>query len=296
MDRAATRVARGDLDIRMPSSPAREVAAVSAALETMGAGLREAVQRQAELEQERRLFIAAIAHDLRTPLFTLSAYLAGLKDGLATTPVKAGQYVEACQEQAAALERLVADLFAYSRLEYLEQEPRREPLDLGDVLRRVVAHLEPRAVAAGVRLIATGESTPCPISGDPQLLERAVENLLDNALRFTPPGGHIALCWGRTPSGLAFTVEDTGPGIAPHDLPHLFTPLYRGEPSRNRHTGGAGLGLTIARRILRAHGGDLSAANGAAGGALFTGTLPADLPASPTPDPVTTGTTSDQLA
>jgi signal transduction histidine kinase len=293
MDRAAGHIARGELEIDVPSSPAREVASVSAALMTMSAGLREAVRRQADLEQERRLFIGAIAHDLRTPIFTLSAYLAGLKDGLATTPEKAAQYVEACQEQTAALERLVADLFAYSRLEYLEQEPRREPLELGAGLRRVVERLEPRALAAGVALVAAGDATPCPISGDPQLLERVVENLLDNALLYTPAGGRVTLRWGQAADGFSFSVEDTGPGIAAHDLPHLFTPLYRGEPSRNRHTGGAGLGLAIARRIMRAHGGDLSADNGANGGALFTATLPAACPIPPDPGTVTAGAASD---
>ena len=112
------------------------------------------------------------------------------------------------------------------------------------------------------------------IAGDAHLLERAVENLLDNALRHTPAGGAITVRLARGAGSGHFTVADTGPGIAARDLPHLFEPLYRGEASRNRETGGAGLGLTIARRILRAHGGDLAAANRPAGGAEFTGWLP----------------------
>ncbi len=116
---------------------------------------------------------------------------------------------------------------------------------------------------------------PCPLMGDSHLLARVVENLLDNAVRHTPAGGRIQVRWGCEQATLHFAVADSGPGIAAHDLPHLFTPLYRGETSRNRRTGGAGLGLAIARRILRAHGGDLTAANGPTGGAVFTGTLPA---------------------
>jgi signal transduction histidine kinase len=274
MSQVAQRIGGGDLEVRLPSSRAREVAAVSAALATMSAGLREAVRRQAELEQERRLFIGAIAHDLRTPLFTLSAYLSGLHDGMATTPERAMHYVAVCQEQAAALERLIADLFAYTKVEYLEQEPRREPLELGALLHGSVESLEPRAVANGVTLVASGPPEPCPLSGDGQLLTRAVENLLDNALRYTPQGGCIAVHWRREVTTVVFTVEDSGPGIAAHDLPHVFTPLYRGETSRNRQTGGAGLGLTIARRILQAHGGDLTAGNSVTGGATFTGMLP----------------------
>ncbi len=107
-------------------------------------------------------------------------------------------------------------------------------------------------------------------------------------------GGRVCVRWIQADRRLVFQVEDTGPGIAEHDLPHLFSPLYRGEPSRNRHTGGAGLGLTIARRILRAHGGDFVAANSMAGGALFTGTLPFAQPALPAPEPVAADACSDQ--
>src|SRR5205085_7981670 len=123
--------------------------------------------------------------------------------------------------------------------------------------------------------------------GDGHLLARAVANLLDNALRHTPDGGQIRVRWHWEDATLVFTVADTGPGIAAHDLSHLFTPLYRGDASRNRQTGGAGLGLTIARRILQAHGGDLTAANGATGGAVFTATLPITRRACPPADLVT---------
>nr|MBA2362664.1 hypothetical protein [Chloroflexia bacterium] len=109
--------------------------------------------------------------------------------------------------------------------------------------------------------------------GDAHLLTRAVENLLDNALRHTPAGGEIRLGWRREARRAVFSVADTGPGIAPKDVPHLFTALYRGESSRNRRTGGAGLGLTIAQRILTAHGGDLTAENQPTGGARFTGSI-----------------------
>jgi signal transduction histidine kinase len=276
MSRAARGIEEGNLAVHLPASRVREVAEVAGALEAMSAGLREAERRQAGLEQERRLFIGAIAHDLRTPLFTLRAFLGGLKDGLATTPEKAAHYVEVCQEKAEALERLIGDLFSYSRLEYLEQTPLQEVLELSSLLRQAAESIQPQADAKGIIVTLDGPVDLCPFTGDRQMLMRAVHNVLDNAVRHTPPGGHIHLRWSRAAGVLAVAVEDAGPGIAADDLPHLFTPLYRGEPSRNRHSGGAGLGLTIARRILRAHGGDLVAANGATGGAVFTATLPAN--------------------
>jgi signal transduction histidine kinase len=274
MSRAARQIAGGDLNFVLPDSRVREVAEVRAAFEAMGEGLRASIGRQAALEEERRFFVGAIAHDLRTPLFTLRGYLEGLERGLATSPEKAAHYLAVCRQRADQLERLVADLFAYTRAEYLEQTVQREQQALGPLLERAVAGLRPRAQAKGVTVTLTGEVACAPVAADAHLLERAVGNLLDNALRYTPDGGTIAVGWRAEADRVSFTVADTGPGIPARDLPHLFEPLYRGEASRNPETGGVGLGLTIARRILRAHGGDLVAANRPGGGAEFTAWLP----------------------
>jgi signal transduction histidine kinase len=295
MGRAARRIAGGDLDFCIPPSRVREVASVRDAFEVMGAGLRASIRRQAELEEERRFFVGAIAHDLRTPLFALRGSLVGLEQGLADSPEKAAWYIDVCRLKADQLDRLVNDLFAYTKADYLEQTLHREQIELGALLTRVTDDARPRATAADIKIVRAGPDTGCMIEGDMHLLERAIDNLLDNALRHTPEGGTITVRWEREdrrqqsagadvlPSGneaappaarCDFTVADTGPGIAARDLPHLFEPLYRAEDSRNRETGGAGLGLTIARRILRAHGGDLTAANGSSGGAEFSGWLP----------------------
>jgi signal transduction histidine kinase len=144
---------------------------------------------------------------------------------------------------------------------------------MGALLRATVEGTQPLAATKGIALVLDEAREPCPLLGDRHLLMRAVENLLDNALRHTPTGGRIVVRWDCEGAKMVFAVEDTGSGIAAEDLPHLFTALYRGESSRNRQTGGAGLGLTIARRILQAHGGDLTAANRPGGGAVLTGTL-----------------------
>jgi signal transduction histidine kinase len=274
MGRAARRIAGGNLDFALPHSRVKEIAAVCAAFQAMGDGLRASIGQQAALEEERRFFVGAIAHDLRTPLFTLRGSLLGLEQGLATSPEKAARYIVVCRQKADQLDRLVDDLFAYTKAEYLEQTLRRERLDLGGIFAGAVEDIQPRAQAKGVTVERDGPDNCPALAGDAHLIGRAMENLLDNALRHTPPEGGITLRWRTDPDRVTFTVADTGPGIAAHDLPHLFEPLYRGEASRNRETGGAGLGLTIARRILRAHGGDLTAANGSAGGAVFTGWLP----------------------
>jgi signal transduction histidine kinase len=274
MRAAARQIAGGDLDIRLPDPPLREVADVADAFGAMGVALRDSLERQAELEQQRRMVIGAVAHDLRTPLFSLRGYLEGLDRGIANTPERAAHYLAVCRQQADALERLVADLFTYTRLDYLEETPRREPLELGALLSSAVETARPLAEERGLRLMASGPGD-CMLEGDAHLLTRAVENLLDNALYYSPPGGDVSVCWERAAGCWRFAVRDSGPGIAPADLQHIFDPLYRGDASRNRGTGGAGLGLAIARRILRVHGGDLAAANRPNGGAELTATLPA---------------------
>jgi signal transduction histidine kinase len=269
---AARQVAAGDLDIALPSSRVREVAELNAAFLAMSAELRASLQQQAAIEDERRLFVSAIAHDLRTPLFSLRGYLEGLEEGIAATPEKVAEYVRISREKADVLERLISDLFAYARIEYLEQTLQRTPLELGAVLSRVVEGRSREAAVTGVKMSLVGSSRLCMVQGDSQLLQRAVENVLDNALRHT--GGTVEVEWHAGEGAATFTISDDGPGIGARDLPHVFEPMYRADPSRSSETGGAGLGLAIARRIMRAHGGDLTAANGAGGGAMFTGHIP----------------------
>ena len=271
---AARQIAGGDLNFTLPQTRVREVANVRDAFMAMGDGLRASLGRQAALEEERRFFIGAIAHDLRTPLFTLRGSLVGLEQGLASSPEKAARYIAVCRQKADQLDRLVSDLFAYTKAEYLEQTLQRERIAFGPLLERAADDLRPRAQDKGIAVTLDGPDDLSMVIGDTHLLERAIENLLDNALRHTPTGGEITVRWGGEPGRVRFSVADTGPGIATRDLPHLFDPLYRAETSRNPETGGVGLGLTIARRILRAHGGDLVAANRATGGAEFTGWLP----------------------
>jgi signal transduction histidine kinase len=275
MSKAARMIANHDLDIHLSPSPIAEIAQVIEAFTSMGTALRAATYREAELEQERRLFIGAIAHDLRTPLFSLRGYLEAMQTGVARSAEQVTKYIALSQKKAEALERLIGDLFAYTQLEYLAIVPQQEPIDLGSLLERSVESLHLKSSAKGIHLDVGGQTDPCSLVGDEYLLTCAVENVLDNAVRYTPVDGTIQIRWFRDQERAYFTITDTGPGIAPEALAHVFTPLYRAEASRNRQTGGIGLGLTIARRILVAHGGDLTVANAPARGAQFTGWLPA---------------------
>ncbi len=284
MSAASRRIASNglaDVDLSIPASKVREVAEATTAFGAMSEGLRESLGRQAKLEQERRFFVGAVAHDLRTPLFSLRGYLEGLEKGIANSPEKTARYVAVCQQKANELEHLISDLFAYSQLDYMERAQDREVVHLEQLLRNAVDGVRPQAEEKGVALVLTTPAESCEALASAHLLARAVGNLLENALRHTPAGGKITVSLSEEGKDWIFTVADTGPGIAARDLPHIFDPLYRGETSRSRRTGGVGLGLAIARRALQTHDGELAAANGPEGGAIFTGRLPR-LPAAAT--------------
>lgn len=274
MSHAALQIAEGDFDSDLPASSVVEIKQVRTAFDVMVTGLREAFSKQAKLEEERRFFIGAIAHDLRTPLFSLRGYLDGLEQGIAVSADKIADYVAVCKEKATHLDRLVADLFAFTRLEYMEQTLYMEPLDFTDVVEKAAESLRPLAMDKRIHLHVNVPQHQCLVNGDAHLLERALTNLLDNALRYTPKDGTIIVQLLQEQTQSTLSVQDTGPGFSPDELKHIFEPMYRGDASRNQATGGFGLGLTIAKRIFKSHGGDLIAENHKNGGAVLTGWIP----------------------
>ncbi|ASS73589.1 hypothetical protein CIG75_00425 [Tumebacillus algifaecis] len=271
---AAHRVAQGELDFHIPESSVREVAAVRSAFQLMAQNLKSSLEREQKLEAERRFLLGAIAHDLRTPLFALRGYLEGLETGVADSDEKRTKYLAVCREKADQLERLVSDLFALTKLDVLEKLVSRESVDWADLVERSVEGFQPQATQKGVTIRIYGADQQTDVLGDGHLLQRALENLLDNAIRHSPAGGLVEVRWKVTSAdGIEFCILDEGAGIAEWDISRIFEPMYRSESSRNRETGGAGLGLSIARRVMRLHGGELVAENREQGGACLKGWL-----------------------
>ncbi|MDP4097785.1 HAMP domain-containing histidine kinase [Paenibacillus sp. P96] len=276
MSFAARQIAAGNWDAELPRSHITEISAVRDGFEVMVKGLQTAFQKQAELEEERRFVIGAVAHDLRTPLFALRGYLDGLERGIAQSPEKIAKYVTVCKEKSTQLDRLVEDLFTFTKMEYLETELNKKTVDFKLILQKSMDSLSPLARQKHIS-ISNHAADGCFISGDMHLLERAISNLLDNAVRHTPPNGEIVVQCDAENDQVKLTIRDTGPGFSAEELQRVFEPLYRGEASRNRSTGGSGLGLAISQRIIRRHGGELTAGNHAEGGAMLTGCIPATL-------------------
>ncbi|WP_240415561.1 sensor histidine kinase [Paenibacillus periandrae] len=274
MSLAARQIAAGDWDVKLPLSRITEISEVRDGFEVMVKGLQKSFQKQAELEEERRFVIAAVAHDLRTPLFALRGYLDGLEQGIAQSPEKITKYLAVCKEKSAQLDRLVEDLFTFTKMDYVEMNLHNQTVDFKLLLQKSIDSLIPLARQKHIS-ISNPAADGCFICGDMHLLERSINNLLENAVRHTPSYGEIVVQCYKDGDKVRFSIRDTGPGFSPEELQRGFEPLYRGEESRNRSTGGSGLGLTISQKIVRRHGGELAADNHSEHGALLTGWIPA---------------------
>jgi signal transduction histidine kinase len=264
------RIAGGEPLPERRRSRIREVENVHQAVSEMNEALGQARRHEADVEQERRFLIGAIAHDLRTPLFALRGYLQAHQLGVGE--LDRDDYLRLASEKAEQIDRLVGDLFGFIRLELLDERAEFTDLDLSEAVRTSVAAFEQVASARGIEIRVDGQESVW-VKGNADMLERVIDNLLDNAIRHSEPSSLVRVAWGTTSRGEAsLTVSDSGPGVAKEDLPNLFEPLYRGDSARSQGGGGAGLGLSIARRLVEAHGGAIGVHND--NGAVFTVVLP----------------------
>jgi signal transduction histidine kinase len=260
-------IAGGDpAETRTTTSPIREVENIAAAVAGMAGRLARTAEHDARLEAERRLLVSSIAHDLRTPLFALRGYL----DAIATGIGNPEQRLDRARAKAEQIDRLVTGLFDYSRAG-IGERPRLDTADLAEAVADATAGFELAASQGGVELRVTAHAN-LSVAIDRDGFERALANVLDNALRHTPRGGSVDVACGEDDDHAFVRVTDDGPGIAPDLLAHLFE--LSGRAASTSHSGGAGLGLTIAARLLGNQGGTIDAANAPPRGAILTLRLP----------------------
>lgn len=260
LQQGAARLAAGDLSARVAPNGRDELALLAEAFNHLASELAQAADERQRQEVARRELNAAISHDLRTPLASLRAMTEALADGVVDDAATTTRYYTTMRAQIVQLDQLIDDLFSLARLEAgglkLELQP-ASPLAL---LNDVVAGISSQVVAKGVELMVDAAPTLRAALVAPQQIVRVFDNLLVNAIRHTPAGGHITVSAWEQPDAqlIGFAVTDTGEGIAPEGLPFVFERFYRGEKSRSRASGGAGLGLAIARSLVEAHGGTIA--------------------------------------
>jgi signal transduction histidine kinase len=257
------KVAGGELTIAVPRSRISEIANIAQAVEGMTDALGETAQRRAEADEARRFLVTSIAHDLRTPLFALRGHLQAIGSRLGNPAV----HLERAEARADALERLIGNLFTYTRDDYAQPAPQLEAVPVADLLQEVAAGLEHTTRLQDNSFDLNGDQA-LGVIVDRDRIKRALTNILDNALRYSPPGAPIHLRWAAADeSTVRITIQDHGPGIDPDLLPHIFEPGIRGTPAAGSADSGAGLGLTIAKRLLEHQHATLTLHNQPTGGA-----------------------------
>jgi len=244
-------------------------------------GLVEAFNRMAgelqRVEQTRRRLLDDVAHEVRTPVATLGAYLEALEDGVRTLDPET---LEVMQAQTVRLARLARDVSAVSRAEEGYRTLDIRPVAPAELLDGAVAAAADRYRAEGVALAAEAAPALPAVPVDADRAGQVLGNLLDNALRYTPPGGHVVVAARRHGPHVRFTVTDDGEGIAAEHLPHLFERFYRADTARDRGHGGSGIGLALVKALVEAHGGRVTVASGGPGRGT---TVTVDLPAAEVP-------------
>ena len=271
---AAEQLAQGDLKTRVPVHGRDEVASLAAAFNQMAEQLQTADKKQRELENMRRDLIAWVSHDLQTPLTSMRAILEALSDGMVDDPETVKRYLQTAQRDVRSLSSLIDDLFQMAQLDAGGLPLHAAQASLGDLLSDTLESFTQLARQQGITLGGNVEADVDPVFMDTQAIGRVLNNLIGNALRHTPPHGQVSVGVRRTGSGVEVSVSNTGEEIRAEDLPYIFDRFYRGDKSRSRTTGGAGLGLAISRSIVRAHGGEIWVESGAGKETRFTFRIP----------------------
>lgn len=267
MTRAAEAMARGDYEQQIAVQGDDEIARLGRAFNTMA---RE-VNRVHRMQRD---FVANVSHDLKTPLTSIQGFAQALLDGTAEAPEDRRRAAQIIYEEAERMRRLVHTLLELAKLESGQSPLADEPVDLAPLLQDAVRHAIPRAEAKQIELRVRVPETLPIVRGDRARLAQVFDNLLDNALTYTPPGGTVELSAALTSEGtLEVVVADTGEGIPPEDLPRIFERFYRADKARAGE-GSTGLGLAIVKEIVTAHGGHVAAASQPGHGTRFTVTLP----------------------
>ena len=265
---AASEVAGGHYDVRVPGP------GLGPEFDALASGFNQMAERLGSVERTRRRLLADLGHEMRTPLATLEAYLEALEDGVATLDDGTAELLRA---QTRRLARLSEDISSVSRTEEGQIRLDLRPTQPGAVVTAAADAVADAYEAKDVHLVTEIAAGLPNLTLDPERMGQVLGNLLDNALRHTPASGTVTISAARSrkTGGVALSISDTGEGIPAEHLPHLFERFYRVDTARDRAHGGSGIGLAIARALVEAHGGQLTATSPGTGqGSIFRILLP----------------------
>jgi signal transduction histidine kinase len=261
--KVAQSVAQRDFSVRAEVKSRDEVGELSRIFNSM-------IEELSSTEELRRNLVADLAHELRTPVTNIQGYIEGIADGVMTPDTTT---LAPMHDEVILLARLIDDLQDLALAESGHLPFLWQSCELGGIAQRALAAVQQRAQARQITL-RVDVPAELPLQADPERISQVLRNLLVNAVEYTPPGGQVSLlAWEHGPV-IQLAVRDTGPGIPERDLPYIFERFYRVDKSRSRATGGVGLGFTIARRLVEAHGGNIEARSEPGQGTEFMVRLP----------------------
>ncbi|UQZ83533.1 Alkaline phosphatase synthesis sensor protein PhoR [Paenibacillus konkukensis] len=262
LKKAADQIKEGHLDFAVKPESKDEIGELAASFEQMRSRLKESVERQLQYEENRKELISNISHDLKTPITAIKGYVEGIIDGVTNTPEKLDKYVRTIHTKSMQLDRLIDELFLFSKLDLNSQPFHFEPVDLIAFLQDCTDELQMDIEKQGVsfRFVTEPGLAEAWTAADRDQLKRVLVNMIENAMKYMDKEhGTIRLRIADAGEHYIVEVEDNGQGIAAESLPHIFDRFYRADRSRNASTGGSGLGLSIAKQIIEGHGGVIGA-------------------------------------
>ncbi|MGH4124695.1 MAG: HAMP domain-containing sensor histidine kinase [Clostridium sp.] len=271
---ATDSIAIGNYDKKIKYRNNTELGLFCNNFEFMRDELKTALNKAQELERSRKELIACVSHDLRTPIASIKAYVDGLKSGIAVDAEKRNKYISVIAKKTDSLIDLINDLFQHSQAELGELKMVFDESYSGEFLSKTVQPMVLEAQKKSIVLYIKEPISNVIISVDKIRIEQVIMNLIQNAIKYTPEGGNIYFSTEIEDKYLKIIVKDSGFGISQRDLPFIFEKFYRGEKSRSRDFGGAGLGLSICKYIVEKHGGIINVVSIEDEGSEFSFTIP----------------------
>lgn len=254
---AVDEIKEGNLNFEVKSSSRDEIGELCNAFEEMRVKLKESIDMQMQYENNRKELISNISHDLKTPVTAIKGYVEGIMDGVADSPEKMDRYIKTIYRKASDMDRLIDELFLYSKLDLNKLPFNFEKVDikkyLEDCVEELQLDLEKRGVNINLFIDIDANSF---VVADRERLKRVIINIVENSVKYMDKAvGTIDLRVSESKNKIIIEFKDNGQGIPKGDLPYIFDRFFRADPSRNTSTGGSGLGLAIAKRIIEEHGG-----------------------------------------
>lgn len=259
LKKAALNIKNGNLDFNVITDNDDEIGEVCTAFEDMRIKLKDQIEVSMQYEKDNKELISNISHDLKTPITAIKGYVEGIRDGVADTPEKMDRYIRTIYNKATDMDKLIDELFLYSKLDSNSMNYSFVKLNLRDYFEdcadEISMDLDARGIAFDYHNYVSGDTI---IIADPEQLKRVINNIVGNSVKYMAARpGCIGIRINGEPEFVQVDIWDNGKGIAKKELPHIFERCYRTDASRNSSKGGSGLGLSIAKKIIEEHGGKI---------------------------------------